>query len=252
MFGSSEEMHVEHLQNNALNIVEAACSALAQPFEIILRPQFGTRYYPVPVTAAAAAMMLMIPAIAAFFTGLTHMIPFSTAAPAPRGMFDIGSLAKLYFLLWLLHGWRLWKRMLHMEQEQHSQYEGRGLFFLQFLPRASSFWFTRIVWEPALILLLSIVLEDLFIIQSSLSLYMRFAALALAMKSFVNWFRAWEYLRKLLDTRNAAPAIAKLVENQATEEDLAPIHLASFPKNIDPAVRQAAVVQIARAYSSEQ
>ena len=252
MFGSSEEMHVEHLQNNALNVVEVMCSALAQPFEIILRPQFGTRFYPVPVTAAAAAMMILIPAIAAFFTGLTHMIPFSGAAPAPRGMFDIGSLAKLYFLLWLVHGWRLWKRMLNMEQEQHSEYEGPALPFFQILPKANSFWFIRIVWEPALILLLSIVLEDLFIIHSSLSLYMRFAGLALAMKSFINWFRAWEYLRKMLDMRNAAPAIAKLVKNQATEEDLAPIHLASFPKNIDPSVRQAAVIQIARAYSPDR
>jgi hypothetical protein len=230
MFGASEEMHVEHLQNNALNLVEAGCSVVAQPFEIILRPWYGTRFYAVPVTAFAAALMLLLPAILAVFSSVMHMIPFMNA-PAPVGMFDLGSLAKLYFLLWAVHAWRLWQRMLHMEREQHSEFEGPPLPFFRILPKSEKFFFTRIVWEPAFVLLLSIVLQDLFIIQSSLALYMRFAALALAMKSFINWFRAWEYLRKLLDMRNAAPVIAKLVENQATEEDLAPIHLASFPKH---------------------
>ena len=250
MFGTSEEMHVEHLQNNALNAVDAICSVVAQPVEYILRPWSGTRFYPIPVTAAAAALMLFLPLIMAGINGIMNMIPFSHPQPA-MGMFDIGSLAKLYFLLSAAHGYRLWKRMLHMETELHSEFEGPALPIFSVLPKGHSFWFVRIIWEPALVLLLSILLQDLFIIQSSLGLYLKFAALALGMKSFINWFRAWEYLRKLLDMRNAAPAIAKLVDNSATEEDLAPIHLASFPKNISPEVRQAAATQIARAYSPE-
>lgn len=71
------------------------------------------------------------------------------------------------------------------------------------------------------------------------------------MKNFIAWFRAWEYIRRLLDMRINGPVIAKLVENQAAEEELAPMHLASFPKNIDPEIRKAAAMQIARAYSPE-
>ena len=87
--------------------------------------------------------------------------------------------------------------------------------------------------------------------QSGLGAYLHFAALTLAMKNFISWFRTWEYLRKILDMRNVAPAISKLVENKATEEDLAPMHLASFPKNLDPEIRQAAASHIARLYSPE-
>jgi len=95
------------------------------------------------------------------------------------------------------------------------------------------------------------VLEDLFIVQSGLGAYLHFAALMLAMKKFIGWFRTWKYLRKMLDIRFAAPAIVKLVDNEATDEDLAPMHLASFPKNLDPDIRQAAASHIARLYSPE-
>jgi len=51
--------------------------------------------------------------------------------------------------------------------------------------------------------------------------------------------------------RFAGPTIAKLSENQATDEDLATIHLASFPKNLSTDLREAAVSHIARAFSHE-
>jgi hypothetical protein len=73
----------------------------------------------------------------------------------------------------------------------------------------------------------------------------------LAMKEFIVWYRAWEYLRELIDARFAGPIIARMVENRATEDDLAIIHLASFPKNLSPDIRQAAVSHIARAFSAE-
>jgi hypothetical protein len=95
------------------------------------------------------------------------------------------------------------------------------------------------------------VLKDFFIIQSGLATYLRLAAIALAMKNFVSWYRAWEYLRDLLDARNAAPILAKLVENDATEEELSTIHLASFPKDVPEAIRAQAAASIARAYSPE-
>ena len=59
MFGASEEMRVEHLQNNALEFVYAFCSVVSQPVEILLRPWYGTRFYPVPVTFFSSAMMVL-------------------------------------------------------------------------------------------------------------------------------------------------------------------------------------------------
>jgi hypothetical protein len=246
----SGEMNVEHLQNTALNVVEMICGVVSCPVEMILRPWYGTRYFPVPVVFGSGVLMLLLPGIALLFTSVVQMIPFARYA-APPGLFDFASLTKLYFLLSIVHGIRLWRRMIHMEREQHSRYEGPALPFFAFLPKSDSFWFTRIVLEPCFVFLAAIVLQDLFIVQSGLGIYLQVAGLALGLKNFVSWFRSWEYLRQVLDMRIGGPVIAKLVDNKATDEDLAPMHLASFPKDLDPAIRRAAAAHIARAFAPE-
>jgi hypothetical protein len=250
MFGASEEMRIEHLQNNAMNIVETICSVICQPVEIILRPQYGTRYFPVPVTFFSASMMLLLPGVMLLFSNFMNMIPL-LHAPQPVGMFGLADYAKLYFLLSAVHGVRLWRRMIHMEREQHSQYEGPALPFFQLLPKGRSFWITRILLEPAFVLVVAVVLQDLFIAQSNLAIYLKLAALALLIKQFIAWFRAWETMRITLDTHIAAPAIARFMNDQATETELEPLHLASIPRNIDPEIRKATIAQIARNYSQE-
>jgi hypothetical protein len=69
------------------------------------------------------------------------------------------------------------------------------------------------------------------------------------MKNFVTWFRTWEYLRDVMDGVGAGPTISKLVENTATDDELASVGMASFPKDISPELRQQAATTIARAYS---
>jgi hypothetical protein len=250
MFGASEEMRVEHLQNNGINGAQFAGSVLCQPAEIIIRPWFGTRYNPVPVTFLSMAMMLLLPAVMSLIGNFMQMIPL-LQVPHQVGMFSLGDFARLYFLVSVFHAVRLWRRMIDPSRELHSEYEGPALPFFGWLPKGDSFWFVRIVMEPAFLLLVAIVLQDLFIAQPSLALYLKLAALGLFIRNFTSWFQSWEWIRRLLDARNSAPVIAKLVKNEATQEDLAPMHLASFPKNIDPDIRQAAAVQIARIYSPE-
>jgi hypothetical protein len=244
----SGNLNVAHLHNSALNIVEAACGVVSRPLELVLRPWHGTRYFPVPIIALSTLMLIVLPAISAMAAGIAAMIPFSHPA-RPVGIFDIMSFAKLYFLLSAIHCFRLYRRMVHMHLEDHSNFEGPALPFFQLIPWSRSFWLTRIVLEPAFVLLTAIVLQDLFIIQSGLAIYLQLAAVALAMKNFVSWYRAWEYLRDLLDARNAGPILASLVENKATDEELASINLASFPKDVSPEIRTQAAITIARAYS---
>jgi hypothetical protein len=250
MFGASEEIHVEHLQNNAMNVVETICSVVAQPVEMILRIGFGTRFYPPAVTFFAAGLMLFLPAMGAFLSNFSQMIPF-VHIPPPVGMFGMDSVARLYFMVAAVHAVRLGRRMLNFSLEKHSEFEGPAWFFFGFLPRGTKFYFTRIVWEPALVLLASIVLQDLFIIQSTVSLYLKCVALCLLTRGFISWFRAWENIRKLIDVRIAGPIIVKLANNEATEEELAPIGLAGFPKSLDPEIRAAAVAQIQHRFSTE-
>jgi hypothetical protein len=250
MLGASEELNVERLQDNAMNIVELVCDAISQPVQCLIRPFYGTRYVPVPVTFLAMAEMTLLPAFSATVQSVGHMIPFVNI-PAPVGMFGLGSFAELYLGISAVHGVRLWRRMIDMSREAHSQYEGPALFFFAFLPKGTNFYFTRIVWEPLFVLVSSVVFQDLLIIQSPLALYLKCAALALMMKNFIGWFRAWEYMRQILDARISAPIIARLAEGKASEAELEPLHLASIPQNIDPEIRKATIAHIARSYSQE-
>jgi hypothetical protein len=242
-------MNINQLQNFAMSIVENVCSIFTMPIEIVLRPQYGTRYFPVSIAFFSAILMILLPLFSSAADSVVRMIPFSSPPPPPAGLFGIGSLSSLYFLLVFLHGFRLWRRMIYMELEDHSEYEGPPLPFFYLIPGGRSFWFTRIVLEPVLVFILATLLEGFRIFQSGLATYLHIAALLLAMKGFICWYRFWEYLRKLMDARNVGPIIAKLVENKATEDDLAPIHLASFPKNVASDLRQAAASQIARFFS---
>jgi hypothetical protein len=181
MFGASEEVHVENLQNNALNVVEALCSVVSMPVEQLTHWHFGTRYYPVPITFAATSMMLILPLIAAFFTSVSQMIPF-VSIPLPVGMFGFGAFAELYFAVLAVHLYRLTKRVLHPESELHSRYEGPAFAFFQWLPKGDNRWITAIVFEPILVFLVGTVLQDFYIIQSPLALYLHVAAFALMVK----------------------------------------------------------------------
>jgi hypothetical protein len=192
-------------------------------------------------------MMLILPVVVAAFASAAQMIPFLNI-PWLQGMFGLTELAQLYFVVSVVHAVRLGRRIMNPASELHSKFEGPALWFFRLLPKGTKFYFTRIVWEPAFVLLLAIVLQDFFIIQGPLSLYLKFAALALFVKNFISWFRAYAYIRRLLNVRNSAPVINRLVSGNATDEELAPIGLASFPKNLDPEIRQAAVAQIAHRY----
>jgi hypothetical protein len=250
MFGASEETHVEHLQNTGIDFVQTVSSVFCDGVEVILRPASGTRYTPPAVQFFSMTLMAVGSAILTLLSNFMQMIPL-VQVHRQVGMFGLADYAKFYFLICAIHGVRKWRRMINPALELHSEYEGPALPFFRWLPNGSSFWFVRIVLEPVFVWLVSIVLADLFIAQQDLVIYLRVAAFALLAKNFISWFRAWEYIRKILDMRNAGPIIAKLVENDATPEELAPMHLASFPKNIDPQVRKAAAIQIAQRYSPE-
>jgi hypothetical protein len=106
----------------------------------------------------------------------------------------------------------------------------------------------RIIYEPILIFLVATVLQDLFILQSGLTLYLRCAAGALCIKNSINFFRSWKVGRDLMDIANAAPLLSKLVENKASREELVPLHIATLPDDLSPQTRRTAAIYIAQAY----
>jgi hypothetical protein len=242
-------LNIQQMQDVAMNIVETICSIVCMPVETVIRFNFGTRYFSPPVAFFSAMLMIFLPLFSSLATGVVNMIPFTHAA-MPVGIFGLGSFSTLYFLLSFGHGFRLYRRMIYMELEQNSEFEGPPLPFFHLIPWTRNFWLTRIVLEPIFVFIAATLLERTFIIQSGLATYLHVAAFTLAMKQFIAWYRGWEYLRKAMDIAFLGPILAKLVANQATDDDLAQVHLARLPKNLPPDIREEAMSQFARVYSS--
>ncbi len=240
--------NLEQLHNIALNLVHAICSIIAMPVEIIVRWQYGTRYFPIPVVFLSTMMMIFLPLLGVLADEATRMIPFHSVAPT-MGMFGMGSFSSLFFFLSFLHGFRIWRRMVHPELEDHSRWEGPPLPFLYLVPGSRSHWFTRIVIEPVALFVGSIFLQNAFIVQAGLGTYLRIVAVALVMKNFIVWYRAWEFMRDILDNRTTAPIVASLLENKASDQDLAKIHFASFPK-ASAEMRQGMVARFINSFGS--
>jgi hypothetical protein len=241
-------MNIDQLQDMMLNVVYNVCSIVTTPVEMALRPLYGSRYFSPVTMFFTAVMMMLLPLFSEMATGLAHMIPFAHVR-GPVGMFGIATLSKLYFYGSFIHGLRIWRRILHMEMEECSTYEGPALPIFIILP--GSWWMVRIIYEPVFVFTLALVLQNFFILQSSAAHYLMLAAMMLAMKQYVAWYKQWQFLRDLMDMRFAGPRIARLVENRASEDDLAQTHLASFPKNLPDDVRRAAASHIARVFSPE-
>jgi len=239
---------IEQFQETALNVIYNVASIFTMPVEILIRPQFGSRYFSAPNLFLSAIMLSLVAAFTTIAEGVGHMIPF-VHVRGPAGMFGMGSMTTLFFLANLIHGLRIWRRMIDMSREGNSMFEGPPLPFFKLLPKGENFWFVRIVYEPVFVYAVSVVLATFLIIQAPLMLYLQITALLLAMKQYIAWYRLWAYIRNLMDMANAAPVIGKLVNKSASDEELARVHLASLPKNLPPDIHKATVAHLAKAYS---
>lgn len=240
MQSQQQGMDINRLQDVAANIVYNVCGIITMPVEMLLRPRYGSRYFAPIILLFSSAMMILLSAFSAI---PMPFMPFRGNV----GLFGMGTLAKLYFLGLFVHGLRTWRRMIHMDREENSMFEGPPLPIFNLIP--GSFWMVRILYEPIFVFALSIVLPNFFILQAGAAHYLTLAAFALALRQYAAWYMQWQFLRGLMDMRNAGPIIARFVDNTATDEDLATIHLASLPKNIPEELRRDTASRIARAFS---
>jgi hypothetical protein len=245
---SQSPTDINHYQDLMMNLVYNVCTIVTMPVEMALRPQYGSRYFPPVLLFFTAVMMMVLPLFASMAEGFGRMLPFVRFYGAP-GLYGIGTFSKLFFLGAFVHGLRIWRRMIHMELEKHSMYEGPPLPIFRILP--GGFWTVRIIYEPAFVFTLSLVLPNFFILQPSAAHYLMFAAIMLAMKQYVAWYMQWQFIRELMDMKFAGPIIAGLAENSSGDEELGCIHLASFPKDLPPEIRRAAASHLARVLSPD-
>src|SRR5579863_2828067 len=142
--GQGGALGIDNIQETAMNVIYNVASIVTLPVEIFIRPWHGTRYFSAPIAFLSAMMLIVASAFLGIATSVAGMIPL-VQIRGPVGMYGLGSFTSLFFLASIAHGFRLWRRMIHMELEENSTYEGPALFFFALLPRGSSFWFVRII-----------------------------------------------------------------------------------------------------------
>jgi len=249
MSKSQPPASIDHFQDSMINITYNVCSIVTMPVELALRPFHGTRYFPPIIMLLSMGMMILIPTILSFAGAVAGMVPFARMQ-ASIGLIGFWGLSKLFFLGLLIHGFRKWRLMLHMEREENSMYAGPPLFFFAWLPLAS-FWRVRIIFEPLLLIALSIVLPNFFLLEPAAANFLLISAFFLAMKNYTHWYMEWQFIRELMDARFIGPKIARLADNPADDEDLGSVHMASFPKDLPPDIRRTAIAHIARIFSAD-
>jgi hypothetical protein len=238
---------INHYQNTMMNLVYNVCSIVTMPIEMLLRPTFGSQYCPPTIQFFTSVMMTLLPLFSGIADGFSHMLPFMGFAHL-TGMFGIATLSKLYFAGAFIHGFRIWRLMIHMEKEKISYYEGAALPIFRILP--GSFFTVRIIYEPLFVLIVTLVLQNFFILQASAVHYLVIAAIMLAMKEYVSWFKSWQELRAIMDAAAAGPIIAKIIDNTATDDEYAQIHVARLSKNLPDGFRQSAADRMGRSFSA--
>jgi hypothetical protein len=245
---SQPPQSIDHWQDTMVNIVYNVCSIITIPVEMLLRPRYGTRYFSPIILFFSCGMMIVLPFFSAVAEGISRFIPFA-GFRGPVGLFGIGAISKLFFLGCMVHGFRTWRLMVHPEREEVSTFEGPPLPIFRLIP--GSFWMVRIIYEPVFVFVLSIVLPNFFILEPSGAHYLMLAAIMLTMKQYTAWYMQWQFLRGAMDMRNLGPTIAKVVDNTASEDELAKIHLASLPKDIPEDLRRDTAEHIARAWKDK-
>lgn len=246
--GSSSPLNINNLQDGAENLLLFLASIVSKTADMAVRPFFGTRYYPPAVDAFAFLLLLIVASIHTMAVEMTHMVPFVAGPPPALGIFDLWWLVRISFLVQIVHRIRLFRRMVDVSREKFSWYEGPALPILKLIPGGTSFWRSRILIEPALVFAAASILQHLFIFQSSLATFIQVSAAALFVKQSLHWYMSWKVIRDVIDATNGAPLMNAFIENSATDEELAPVHLASFPKDTTPEIRRVAAIQVARAY----
>jgi len=231
---SQQPASIDQFQDNMINVVYNFCSIVTMPVEMVLRPFHGTRYFAPVIMVFSAAMMILLPVIFGFAGAVSHFMPFAQAPP--EAMIGMWVFTRLFFLGCLIHGIRKFRLMLHMERELSSLYEGPALFFFGLLP--GGFWRQRILYEPLFLFALSIVLPNFFILDTAAANFLMFSSFFLAMKEYTAWYMQWQTIRELMDMKFAGPIIARMADNQASDDELAMVHMASFPKDTPDEIRR--------------
>ncbi|MEQ1883693.1 MAG: hypothetical protein ABL967_01435 [Bryobacteraceae bacterium] len=207
---SSPNQMIKGLAMLAKNV----CSLLTFPFEMLLRPWFGSRYFHIILMALSLPCWQAICLASGIFGGRAY-----------------GAFA-LVIAIWcgcVYNGFRIWRLMLHPQQEKDSEREGDPIVEL-----SSSWAIQRIVYEPLGILIAAILFKLIGIFNLILALCVAASAAALCLKNIITWYEAWTYLRDMLDQQGRIPIIQAISAGQPVPKSIGRFTLSSIPVGTSP------------------
>ncbi len=232
---------LQEFYQGGISLAHGVCGIVTTPVEYALRPFFGTRYFDPIQMMFTCLLMMLLPLLG----GVTNFLPIGGGSYSARGYVGLGTLSFLFFASNLIHGPRLWRRIFHMELEQHSQFEGEALPVFAHLPLGNSFWAVRVLWEPLFVAVVAIALRLVTILDRPAMIYLLVCAAALAFKNYLSWYQSWLHLRTLMDAKFAGPLIAKAVSGKASEKELSQVHMAGFLGSVPAEIRASAIAEMA-------
>jgi hypothetical protein len=186
-----ENPHEDSLQgivSLARGIVETIVAVLAAQWEIFTRHKMGSRYQNI-VTLLVAPMFPVFLLVYSLTAGGRHA----------AGLIGMGVF---YLVQWAF----TWKHYLHViyvimhpDKEEMSREDGEALPFIKAFPKGDKWAMERFVYEPSLLLVLGVVLTALHVVTLLVGGYMVVGAVAMMLRAVCIYFKAWEYIRDILD-----------------------------------------------------
>ena len=109
MSDNQKSTSLQEFYEGGIRLSHGVCGIVTTPVEYFLRPFFGTRYFDPVQMMFTCLLMMLLPLL----TGFTNVVPvFGGGAYSGRGYVGLGTLSLLFFASNLIHGPRLWRRIM--------------------------------------------------------------------------------------------------------------------------------------------
>lgn len=195
--------------NIFLNAGDFVSAVGAAPFENLCRSGKGSRYQHLVTTLLAP----VIPGALAVFSMMA-------GGKFGHGLIGMG----IFYLILVAFTWRHYFHVISMIvkpwKEKLSREDGKPLIFIRALPRGDTWAMARFVYEPGLFIGLAAVLTPLHIITPLVGGYFVAGAIALIVRSAFVYYRAWSYVRDILDNFNLTSELFGGANEAGSEEQI--------------------------------
>lgn len=211
--------------------------------DVILRPSFGSQYYKWPqVVACLSAWLFGIWGTAALSAALDY---FYFKRDFRIALYEASVMSVLLWLALAYTVLRVYRRVVDMRLEHHSQAEEGPLWIIKKLPNGHLWTYQRLLWEPLLVSWTATVLAIVGLLPKLFPLFIYLCAFALFMRAACTYWEGWQHCRGILDEAAQLPVIQAIAEGAHPPQTLGRMVFASIPASTPPSHRKAIALKMA-------